>query len=108
MSKTHRPSATGNSAQRAAIVSCWMCGVRLHATQMVPDGGSACDDIRWYCKDARACTERWTTSRHTLAQANASDKDGKSDTTTSEASPADHVEAVTWDASSRRSVITGT
>jgi hypothetical protein len=27
---------------------------------MVADGGSACADIRWYCRDMRACTERWT------------------------------------------------
>jgi hypothetical protein len=27
---------------------------------MLPDGGQACADIRWYCKDARSCTERWT------------------------------------------------
>jgi hypothetical protein len=27
---------------------------------MVPDGGRACADIRWYCKDAKSCTERWT------------------------------------------------
>jgi len=31
---------------------------------MVPDGGSACADVRWYCRDMRACTGRWTiTSR---------------------------------------------
>jgi len=29
---------------------------------MVPDGGQACADIRWYCKDAKSCTERWTAS----------------------------------------------
>jgi hypothetical protein len=29
---------------------------------MVPDGGQACVDIRWYCKDAKSCTERWTAS----------------------------------------------
>jgi len=29
----------------------------------VPDGGQACADIRWYCKDAISCTERWTTAR---------------------------------------------
>jgi hypothetical protein len=26
----------------------------------MPDGDSACDDIRWYCQDTRACAERWT------------------------------------------------
>jgi len=30
---------------------------------LVPDGGQACTDIRWYCKDAMSCTERWTTAR---------------------------------------------
>jgi hypothetical protein len=29
---------------------------------MVPDGGQACADVRWYCKDAKSCTERWTAS----------------------------------------------
>src|SRR5215472_1018419 len=39
------------------VTSCWMCGIRLSADHMVADGGSACDDIRWYCQDTRACTE---------------------------------------------------
>jgi hypothetical protein len=30
----------------------------------VPDGGHACADLRWYCKDARACTDRWTSRRN--------------------------------------------
>ena len=47
-------------ARRAAIVSCWLCGIRLHQHQMVPDGDSACPDIRWYCQDTRGCAERWT------------------------------------------------
>jgi hypothetical protein len=42
------------------VASCWMCGIRLSADHMMPDGGSACDDVRWYCRDTRACTERWT------------------------------------------------
>ena len=29
----------------------------------MPDGDSACDDIRWYCQDTRACAERWTQAR---------------------------------------------
>jgi len=37
-----------------------MCGIRLSADQMVADGGSACLDLHWYCRDTRACTERWT------------------------------------------------
>jgi hypothetical protein len=50
-------------ARRAAVVSCWLCGIRLHQNQMVPDGSGACPDIRWYCKDAEACTERWTSDQ---------------------------------------------
>jgi len=43
---------------------CWICGIRLPTALMVPDGGSACADVRWYCRDMRACTGRWTiTSR---------------------------------------------
>lgn len=58
------PGRGGLTAQRGAVVSCWMCGIRLHQDQMVPDGSSACDDIRWYCRDAQACTERWTSGKH--------------------------------------------
>ena len=47
-------------AQRANIKSCWMCGIRMPADQMVADGGSACSDLRWYCLDTWGCTERWT------------------------------------------------
>jgi hypothetical protein len=42
------------------IERCWLCGIRLPSAQMVPDGGSACADVRWYCRDMRACTGRWT------------------------------------------------
>jgi hypothetical protein len=48
-------------AAPSAIKSCWICGIRMPAEHMVADGGSACADIRWYCLDMRACTERWTT-----------------------------------------------
>jgi hypothetical protein len=34
---------------------------------MMPDGGDWCDDIRWYCRDAEACTQRWTASRRVLS-----------------------------------------
>jgi hypothetical protein len=50
-------------ARRTAVLSCWLCGIRLHQNQMVPDGGSACPDIRWYCKDIRACTDRWPSAQ---------------------------------------------
>ena len=45
------------------VAQCSMCGIALPLGLLVPDGGSACADIRWYCKDARGCTERWTTVR---------------------------------------------
>ncbi len=45
----------------AVVKSCWMCGVRMSADEMVADGTSACLDVRWYCLDTRGCTERWTT-----------------------------------------------
>jgi hypothetical protein len=40
--------------------SCWLCGISLPARAMIPDGSPACADIRWYCADTPACTERWT------------------------------------------------
>ena len=43
-----------------AVRSCWLCGIHLSADHMVADGGSACADVRWYCLDTRACTQRWT------------------------------------------------
>lgn len=39
---------------------CSLCGIALPIGLMMPDGGRACPDIRWYCKDAKSCTERWT------------------------------------------------
>ena len=42
---------------------CSMCGIALPLGLLVPDGGPGCADIRWYCKDAKSCTERWTTAR---------------------------------------------
>jgi hypothetical protein len=108
MSKTHRPSATGNSAQRDAIVSCWMCGIRRPASQMVPDGGNACDDIRWYCLDARACTGRWTTSRHALAQTDPGKQGAANDAVTSATCPPDPVDAATSGAALGGAVIIGT
>ena len=47
----------GSSSQ---IRSCWMCGIHLPASQMMADGGSACHDVRWYCRDTWGCTRRWT------------------------------------------------
>ena len=51
---------TGAPERHDRFERCWMCGIRLPVTQLVPDGGHACADIRWYCRDLRACTDRWT------------------------------------------------
>jgi hypothetical protein len=50
------------------IKSCWICGIRLPVERMVADGGSACADVRWYCRDMRACTERWTAHPPVVAE----------------------------------------
>jgi hypothetical protein len=57
------PGTDGLSAPRGAVVSCWLCGIRLHEDEMLPDGSSACDDVRWYCRDSEVCTERWTSAK---------------------------------------------
>jgi len=57
------PSAAGAVALHDDVVYCWMCGIRQYSSQMLADGGAACDDIRWYCKDPEACTERWIVAR---------------------------------------------
>ena len=45
------------------VAQCSLCGIALPLGLLVPDGGEACADVRWYCKDAKGCTERWTTAR---------------------------------------------
>jgi len=47
-------------ADAVPSAQCSLCGIVLPAGLMVPDGGQACADVRWYCRDAKACTERWT------------------------------------------------
>jgi hypothetical protein len=44
------------------VAQCSLCGIALPLALLVPDGGRACTDIRWYCKDAMSCTTRWTTA----------------------------------------------
>jgi hypothetical protein len=61
MADDERAPYAEDSAAAPDVVPCWLCGTRLSQYQMLPDGGSACDDVRWYCRDTRACTERWTT-----------------------------------------------
>ena len=60
-----QPPADGEST---LVRSCWMCGIRLPAHQMVADGGSACLDLRWYCRDTWGCTRRWTSHSGRLAR----------------------------------------
>jgi hypothetical protein len=47
-------------AGRGAVESCWLCGIHLPTGQLVADGGGACSDLRWYCRDMWECTQRWT------------------------------------------------
>ena len=56
-------TAPGSLTRRTAVVSCWLCGIRLHQNQMAPDGGNACPDLRWYCTDIQACTNRWPSAQ---------------------------------------------
>ena len=53
-----------NRPRPLEVTQCSMCGIALPLGLLVPDGGQACADIRWYCKDAMSCTERWTTPGH--------------------------------------------
>ncbi len=58
------PTATQRNRPRPLeVAQCTMCGIALPLGLLVPDGGQACADILWYCKDAMSCTERWTTSQ---------------------------------------------
>jgi hypothetical protein len=41
------------------VAECALCGFAHPLGLMVADGGAACADVRWYCKDTRSCTERW-------------------------------------------------
>ncbi len=52
-----------NRPRPLEVAQCSMCGIALPLGLLVPDGGQACADISWYCKDAMSCTERWTTAR---------------------------------------------
>src|SRR5215467_7370462 len=48
--------------QHDEVERCWLCGIALPTAQLVADGGSGCADVRWYCRDMRGCTDRWTTT----------------------------------------------
>jgi hypothetical protein len=51
-----------NQPRPLEVAQCSMCGIALPLGLLVPDGGQACADVRWYCKDAMSCAERWTTA----------------------------------------------
>jgi hypothetical protein len=57
------PAAPCAALRPLEVAQCSLCGVALPLGLLVPDGGQACATVRWYCKDARSCTERWTTAR---------------------------------------------
>jgi hypothetical protein len=54
------PTQHSGGRRGLQVASCALCGLELALGLMVPDGGHACADLRWYCKDAKSCTERWT------------------------------------------------
>ena len=63
LAQVELPTATPRNRPRPLeVAQCSMCGIALPLALMVPDGGQACADIRWYCKDAMSCTHRWTTA----------------------------------------------
>ena len=55
--------AQRNRLRPLEVAQCTLCGIAHPLGLLVPDGGQACADIRWYCKDAQSCTERWTAAR---------------------------------------------
>jgi hypothetical protein len=54
------PAARNPGARALQVATCSLCGLERPIGLMVPDGGDACADLRWYCKDAQSCTRRWT------------------------------------------------
>jgi hypothetical protein len=61
-----RERGDGHRSLQAA--RCALCSIELPLGLMVPDGGHACADLRWYCKDAQACTDRWTSREGKMPQ----------------------------------------
>jgi hypothetical protein len=55
--------APGDRLRPLEVAQCSLCGIARPLGLLVPDGAQACADIRWYCKDAKSCTERWTATR---------------------------------------------
>jgi hypothetical protein len=57
-----------DSRRALQVARCALCGIEHPLGLMVPDGGHACADLRWYCKDAKACTDRWTSREGQMPQ----------------------------------------
>lgn len=58
------PAGGGNAVLAVPVTErCWLCGIRQSTRLLVADGGSACTDLRWYCRDVRSCAGRWTAQR---------------------------------------------
>ena len=55
--------APGDRLRPLEVAQCSLCGAARPLGLLVPDGGQACADIRWYCKDSKSCTERWVAAR---------------------------------------------
>jgi hypothetical protein len=53
----------GNRLRPLDVGECSMCGIARPLGLLVPDGNPAGLDTRWYCKDVKSCTERWTSAR---------------------------------------------
>ncbi len=60
----HPVTQRDSGARVLQVATCSLCGLERPVGLMVPDGGEACADVRWYCKDAKACTQRWTSRLH--------------------------------------------
>ena len=58
----------GDARRSLQAAKCALCSIELPLGLMVPDGGHACADLRWYCKDAQACTDRWTSREGQMPQ----------------------------------------
>ena len=57
---TLTPAPADNRLRPLDVAECSLCGIAHPLGLLVPDGGPACTEVRWYCKDVRSCTERWT------------------------------------------------
>lgn len=61
--QAEHPTAMRRDQPRALeVAQCSLCGIALPLGLLIPDGGQACTDVRWYCKDSMSCTNRWTTA----------------------------------------------